>query len=251
MYLTSHNPRLFFNIPEQVKTLFRHIFYDIDYLIVVGAHILDHYQGNGVVLPSKVLVKNAFFPPPLGEESAIELSYDSTTMKFVGDRSPIVIANASRVAFHNNQDLYGLDLCVELTARLKQAFPNIGFLFALADETGHIDYVEKIKARIRELDITENFHFMVGQKELWPLFKKADLMVRPTNTDGDGISIHEAIYFHCPAIASDVCERAKGTTLFKNRDIDDLEKKARLALQEGGARQQQPVYGEDRLLSCR
>ena len=53
-------------------------------------------------------------------------------------------------------------------------------------------------------------------------FKRTNLMLRPTYIDGYGVSIEEAIFFGSPAIASDVCERPKGTILFKNRNIDDL-----------------------------
>ncbi len=58
----------------------------------------------------------------------------------------------------------------------------------------------------------------------------ADLMVRPTYRDGYGISVAEALHFGCPAIASDVCRRAKGAIIFKNRDFDDLIEKARRVL---------------------
>ncbi|MDF9507906.1 glycosyltransferase, partial [Bacillus cereus] len=64
--------------------------------------------------------------------------------------------------------------------------------------------------------------FLTGQKELWPLFKKSDIMIRPTYSDAYGISIEEAIYFNCRAIASNVCNRPEGTILFENRNINDL-----------------------------
>ena len=51
---------------------------------------------------------------------------------------------------------------------------------------------------------------------------KSDVFVRPTNTDGYGISIAEAIYFKVPAVASNVCSRPEGTILFRSRDSDDF-----------------------------
>ena len=55
-------------------------------------------------------------------------------------------------------------------------------------------------------------------------------MVRPTCTDGFGVSIQEAITFGCPAVASDVCQRPTGTVVFKNRDMEDFERKVRSIL---------------------
>ena len=67
---------------------------------------------------------------------------------------------------------------------------------------------------------------MTGQKELWPLFKKINLFIRPTFTDGDAVSIREALSFNCSVIASDVVQRPKSTVTFKNRDFNDLYRQA-------------------------
>ena len=48
------------------------------------------------------------------------------------------------------------------------------------------------------------------------------MFIRPTNTDGDAVSIREALDFNIPCIASDVVVRPKEVKLFKNRDIMDL-----------------------------
>ena len=121
-------------------------------------------------------------------------------------------------------------MCIELTAKLKNIYPNLGFIFALANEKVNMEYIDKMHLRIKELNLEENFYFLTGQKELWPIFKKASLMIRPTNTDGYGVSIAEALYFGCPAIASDVCDRPEGTILFKNRNLDDLYDKTKRVL---------------------
>ncbi len=55
-----------------------------------------------------------------------------------------------------------------------------------------------------------------------PLFEYIDIFLRPTNTDGDSLSIREAIYSGIPTIASDIVERPFGTITFKNRVVSDL-----------------------------
>jgi glycosyltransferase involved in cell wall biosynthesis len=87
-----------------------------------------------------------------------------------------------------------------------------------------------MKKRVSELKIDKNFIFVIEQKEIWPLFKKADLMVRPTFMDAYGVSIEEALYFGCPAVASNVCKRPKGTIIFKNRDFKDFFEKCKKIL---------------------
>ena len=179
-----------------------------------------------------IFVKNAFLPPPLEEESKIITTYDEELINFIQTKKPLIVANAYALDFHNNEDLYGLDMCIELIKLLKKDFPSVGFLFALANEKINNYYFEKMKNKVKKLNLQENFYFIIGQKELWPLFKKVDLMIRPTCVDAYGISIAEALYFSCPAIASDVCIRPKGTILFKNRNLADLYEKCKQVLNE-------------------
>ena len=121
-------------------------------------------------------------------------------------------------------------MCVDLIYKLKNDFPNIGLIFALADEKTNSYYIKQMKIRIKDLRIESNFYFLTGQKEIWPLFKHADLMVRPTNTDGDAISIREALYFKVPVVASDVTLRPNDCYLFKNRDINELYNQCKIIL---------------------
>lgn len=203
----------------------------VDECILVGEHLNLYYQQNGYNLPKKTRIQNAFLPPPLEDEAEILSTYDETTQQFIENHKPLIIANAFQIAFYQNVDLYGIDLCVELTAQLKKNHPKIGFLFALA-EIGDQEYFRKLNHRIEALGIRNNFHFLTGQKQLWPLFRRANLMIRPTYVDGYGISVTEALHFGCPAVASDVCKRAEGTVLFKNRNMEDLLNKAERSLNE-------------------
>ena len=222
IYYTQHNPRLFTDLNKLAHNFRKKFIEKLDYLVVVAEHIRESYEKKNIKLPKNIIVRNAFLPPPLEEESEIMQTYSPKTQEFIRSHKPIIIANAWQIIFYDGVDLYGLDLCVELTLRLKKDFPKIGFLFVLANEKINIDYINKVKTKIDELCVNNNFHFITGQKELWPLFKLADLSVRPTATDGDALSIREALYFDCPVIASDVVGRPEGTTTFKNRDIDDL-----------------------------
>jgi glycosyltransferase involved in cell wall biosynthesis len=121
-----------------------------------------------------------------------------------------------------------------LAAALKDRYPNVGLVFALA-EVGDVAYFEKMKSRIEKLGVEDNFFFLTGQRELWPLFRRADLMVRPTCSDAYGVSVAEALHLGCPAVASDVCQRTPGTLTFANRDAEDFLKKCRLALDKAAA----------------
>jgi hypothetical protein len=59
---------------------------------------------------------------------------------------------------------------------------------------------------------------------------KSNIFVRPTNTDGDAVSLREALYFKIPSVVSDAVSRPEGSVLFRNRDVNDFTLKVRDAL---------------------
>lgn len=219
--VTDHNPRFFKTSVKKNIFIYKIVLPFIDHIIFVNDHIHKEYEKNKAI-PKTYSVLNSFLPPPEEDENKIIKSYSKDLLRFINNRSPLLIANAFQIVFFENKDLYGLDMCVDLIKRLKSEFTNIGLIFALANETANPDYLHKIKNRIKQFGIEDNFYFLTGQKQLWPLFKKANLMVRPTLTDGDAISIREAQYFNCQIVASDAINRPEKSILFKNRDFEDF-----------------------------
>lgn len=217
----EHSGRFVENLKGVRKLIFRGFLKRLDLLLLAGEHLKDYYTQAGLKLPRNTQIRNAFLPPPLEDEERIWASYDKETLEFIDSHHPLLVANASHLKIYRGVDLYGLDMCVDLIDRLKKDFPRVGLLFALA-EVVEEDYLQSINARIEALGLNRHILIMTGQKEVWPLFKKSDLMIRPTFVDSYGFSIDEALFFGCPAVASDVCKRAEGTHLFRNRDFDHL-----------------------------
>jgi hypothetical protein len=60
----------------------------------------------------------------------------------------------------------------------------------------------------------------------------SDIIVRPTNTDGDSLTIREGLFLNKKVLASDVVKRPEGVVLFKNRDLNDMEEKVEKLIQE-------------------
>jgi glycosyltransferase involved in cell wall biosynthesis len=184
----------------------------------VGPIIKEKIISLGIA-PENIEVIPSFIPPTVREEDITEIP--KRVWDFIDSHKPVISANAYRISYYNNQDLYGIDMCVDLCANLKQYYPEIGLVFSLPDIGDH-EYFKKMKQRIADKCIENNFLFITEQHQLYPIIMKSDVFLRPTNTDGYGVSIAESIYFKVPAVASDVCPRAEGTILFKSRDINDF-----------------------------
>lgn len=199
---------------------------------VVSTHMKDELVEVLSSYEGKIIIKDAFLPPPLEDEPKILDTYSDEMRKFMEIQRPLIVANAFKLIDWNGMDLYGLDMCIELIYRLRQDYPNVGLLFALANEKYRPDYYAKMKALIVDYGLQRNIYFLTNQHELWPILKDCDVMVRPTCTDGYGNSIAETLYFARPAVASDVCKRPDGCVVFRNRDMDDFEAKVRQVLGE-------------------
>lgn len=190
----------------------------ISCFIAVGPHIRRNLINLGFN-PERIEIIPAYITPSVREEDINAIP--ENIWNFIDSHSPVISANASRIDFYNNQDRYGIDMCIDLCANLKREYPKIGFVFCLPDIGDH-SYFHKMKRRIKGKAIEKNFLFQTKTYQFYPILIKSDVFVRPTNLDGDAISIREALYFKIPSVASDVCWRPEGTILFKSRDTDDF-----------------------------
>lgn len=224
--ITDHNARLFESKCKIQLILLRFFLSRADNIIVVGEHILQCYTKHKIKPKQKFIISNSFLPPNLTEKKKILDTYPLVYHNFIHSHTPIINTNAYKLVLHNGTDLYGIDLCVDLIYQLKNNYPNIGLLVFLADDEYNVEYLCKLKELVEHRDLENNIIFITNQRELWPSYQDSDLMVRATCTDGYGISVAEAMHVGCPAIASDVCQRAPGATIFKNRNIDDLYQKS-------------------------
>ena len=200
---------------------------------VVGNHMKDELVEVLPLYEGEIIVRDAFLPPPLEDEPKILATYPDEMRNFMEVQRPLIVANAFQLADWNGIDLYGLDMCIELIHRLKKEYPSVGLLFALANEQYRPDYYAKMRGLIVDYGLQRNVYFLTDQHELWPILKDCDVMVRPTCTDGYGVSVAEALYFNRPAVASDVCNRSDGCVVFRNRDMDDFEMKVCQVLERG------------------
>lgn len=198
-----------------------------DFFIVVAPHIQQKLLGWGA-RPQNIAIIPGFIPPRIEQEDFSGIPDYIWT--FIDQHTPVVTANAYRISFFRGEDLYGIDLCVQLCVKLRATFPNIGFVFCLPDIGDQI-YFEKLQHQLVENRLNSNFLFVHEQIEYYPILAKADLFVRPTNTDGDAISVREALSLKTSVVCSDVVSRPDGVVLFKNRDLPDLVEKSRQSLE--------------------
>lgn len=198
----------------------------IDRIVCVNPIIINELVLVGIKKEKLVCIP-AYINP-------IEDRYDFNNIpqniwSFINNSKFLISANGS-IRFYNGEDLYGMDMLIELIYRLKSNGYEINLIIALlgyeVQNEKERTYNKKLEEKITRLNLNKNILiFKVKNTEFYPILKKSKIFLRPTNTDGDAISIREALYYKIPVIASDVVQRPEGTALFKTRNIDDLYKK--------------------------
>lgn len=206
--------------PPKIIFLFLGFIYRAaDLVIAVNSDIK-----NRLKLPDrKCIIKEAFIPPIITDEPELPANITSLLCKHKKEGKIFVCANAFRLEIYENQDLYGLDLCIEVTKRLVEKKVPLIFIFVVSSIEQNDELYFKNQKLIKELNLNENFFLIHEKLSFVKLMQESDIIVRPTNTDGDSLTIREALFLNKEILTSDVTERPIGVKLFQNRNINDFE----------------------------
>lgn len=110
----SEQSTLFFNMGDQI--------------ILVNDDIINRVS----LSLNKCVVRHAFLPPIMSAESALPPVITNAIQKARSISSTVICANASRLTLHRNEDLYGLDMCIEVTNRLVKQGLSVYFIYTIS-----------------------------------------------------------------------------------------------------------------------
>jgi len=180
----------------------------------------------------KIHIIPAFIPPILDKKEIPRMPDE--VHNFIKQKKIVIVANGW-IRFFKEQDLYGIDLLIEMMKLINE--PDIGLVIYLigVDSIGASEkkYYSKLQDHVSEnnLGCKIVMHESI-EEEFWPVLTKSHIFIRPTTSDGDSVSVREALYFGAKTICSDVTHRPEGVVLFKNRDVNDLMMKVKDAINE-------------------
>ena len=188
-----------------------------DYAILVNR---EGYEAMRTESKCQYVLLPAFLPPAMDEEPQLPMEIEEWIR---GAREKegafLMCSNAWNLVMHNGEDLYGLDMCIEAMKELDKKFY---LLFIVASNTEQQARMAGYKEQIKANGLGDNILIWEQPASFVRLLQQCDLVLRTTNTDGDAVSIREALYFGKPVLASDVVKRPNGVSLFKTRDTADL-----------------------------
>lgn len=139
------------------------------------------------------------------------------------------------------QDTYGFDVILEALSLIRLPF-RTGVVLHDSNDVYRERYSEKIvDLRRKGIEII----YSSGDINFAGLLRKADLFIRSTVTEGDSISVREALQCGTPVVASDCAGRPAGCILFRTGVSEDLAAKIEWVLkEEKGPAREQADYAE-------
>ncbi|MCX6140208.1 MAG: hypothetical protein NTX15_05160 [Candidatus Kapabacteria bacterium] len=144
-------------------------------------------------------------------------------------RAPVkLLANAGRLVSYRGEDLYGLDVLVRAFRAIDD--PSIALCLVL----GHVVNAD-IDANLRSLYEGDNRITIIRglQSPILPLVKVADIVIRPTRTEGGpSLTLSEALELGTWAIGSDCVPRPEGCILFQSGNHLNLSQILREAIEQ-------------------
>ena len=169
------------------------------------------------------IVKPAFIPPNMQTEPVLPASVVAWSRLQRQKGRKILCANASRLGLYEGVDLYGADLCINsMRALIYEYHRPVSLIFIVASLARCEELYRKYQQQIFKSGLKEYIMLAHTKLSFAKLIDSSDIVLRPTNTDGDALTIREALFLDRPVIASDVVPRPAGTKLFSTRSTADL-----------------------------
>lgn len=198
-----------------IRPMDRAILNKCNKVIFVSKELADAFKVK------QYIINEAFLPPDVSNEAEIPAAVASWIEQRKTEGYKTCIANAWRLDKHEDEDLYGLDLCIMAAQKNKEDGIKAATIFVVSDGSGVIK-TEQYKKMINEFSLENCFLIWEAPLSFIKLIMNTDIVLRPTNTDGDALTVREGLFLGKPVIASDVVIRPAGTKLFKTRDAGSL-----------------------------
>jgi|SRR5699024_5041854 len=186
---------------------------------VVHSRLAEWFAAYGI----EAVVESPFIPPESWREKKVLESYPEQLKLFCGDKKGIVLLNSAwrYVVDAEGRDLYGVRDTLSLLRMLREQGYPCRMVFAFGDYNVSEMPLNLVK-EIRQLTADGALYVLEGQREMWPLFSRVDLFLRTTSTDGESVSVLEALHFNCPVVASNAVPRPDGVLTYQYANLQSL-----------------------------
>jgi len=160
---------------------------------------------------------------PAPEEMVLEPSWHELVCRCRAQARKIVVSNAYRLDDFHGADLYGFDQIIGVFKN-KHVTDNWIAILNVSSLEGCSEKYARFQKEIADAGLTESIYLRNEKLSFCALLPYADAYVRATLTDGDALSIREALSLNVRTIASDAAQRPVGVICYPTGDVGMLTK---------------------------
>lgn len=173
--------------------------------------LINEESFNSVLkINARARYMSAFIRPDSNQER-LPYEFEEKLNRIKKSGRKVFATNASSRAFtYDGQEIYGIDFLISFFTKHSE------YVLIILDPSNQYTFVYADK-------LPENIILRSDKLSFCGLVKESDAIIRNTVTDGDSMSVKEALFFHCPVLATDVVTRPEGTILFRYNDEASLE----------------------------
>ena len=159
-------------------------------------------------LNKKSLIITSFIPPMDQQDLSLDIINKIIDLRKL--TKSIFCTNAYRYCFDfNGNEVYGIKKLINFFNN------NIDFGFVLSDPSG--EYNSYINSN--NIKLNSNIIIISNNHSFFKVLELSDCFIRNTTTDGDSISIREALFLNKKTFATDCVQRPNGVNILTNLSL--------------------------------
>jgi hypothetical protein len=201
-----------------VKVLLRFCIKRFDKLWLVGEHLKKNYVENFITMPTNVFVKTPYIAV---SPEVMEHDYENVpnTIRHLIENNEHVFMNSSSQDITDlSVDIYGIQSSIEAFSTIQ----NSGTHLIISHTYHNAQIAKQIQELCLKFGIVGSVSYVKGDFPLWATFSQITAFLRTTKTDGDSVSIKEALDSGVNVIASNVVPRPEGVLTYDVNDTNEL-----------------------------
>jgi len=164
----------------------------------------NYFKALGKV---NVIRSSSFIPPSKSQINSIT-PHIRNLQNLKINYELIICTCAHHYREYKGKDIYG----IEEVLTLAKSFTE--YLWILADPSGEYSKLLPDKVIYRK-----NIYIISEQHDFIPIINLSDVYVRNTNTDGDSVSVKEALFLGKNCLATNIIDRPKGCITYNIGDL--------------------------------
>jgi len=210
-FMTGDICRVIKQVGRVERAIIRFVIRLADKVIASNMDIQQSLLDMGLAPSAVIHLSNAL---PRVEQRRAALWPDGVR-EFFDSHHPIIVATG---AFY---PVYGLDIFIQAVAALPPSFSRVGLLLIIKEGSDQ-QYEAQVRDLLEEMRLSSQTLLVQNIPDVPTVVAHCDLFVRPTLTDGDSLSVREALMVGVPVVASNVGLRPNGVILFQAGSWRDL-----------------------------